>query len=129
MPQQPNDILIKREIEKSDEALEVAQESLDKNRLTTALNRIYYAIFYTVTALAYKNNFVTSRHTKLIGWFNKKFVYTEEIFTPEIYKIYKKAFDLRQESDYETLYTPSSEETKELLADAKVFIEAVKKII
>ena len=41
---QYSDILIQRNIEKSDEAIAVAEESLANNRLTTALNRIYYAI-------------------------------------------------------------------------------------
>jgi len=37
VPNEYKDILIQRNIEKSDEALEVAQESLVNNRLTTAL--------------------------------------------------------------------------------------------
>ena len=47
---------IKINIEKSDEAIEIA---LNRN----ALNRIYYAVFYTITALAEKNDFKTSKHT------------------------------------------------------------------
>ncbi|MCL2312891.1 MAG: HEPN domain-containing protein [Firmicutes bacterium] len=126
---QYNDILIQRNIEKSNEALEVAEESLEKNRLTTALNRIYYAIFYTVTALAYKYDFATSKHFKLMGWFNKKFIYEDKFFEPKIFKIYKNAFMLRQESDYEAIYNPNLEQAKELLKDAKKFIETVRKII
>ena len=126
---QYSDILIQRNIEKSDEALEVAKESLEKNRLTTALNRIYYAIFYTVTALAYKYDFTTSKHYKLMGWFNKKFINDDKIFASEIYKIYRNAFLLRQESDYQTMFNPNIEEAKELLEKAKLFIETVRKII
>ncbi|MDR1327291.1 MAG: HEPN domain-containing protein [Heliobacteriaceae bacterium] len=126
---QYKDILVNINIEKSDEALEVAQESLENNRLTTALNRIYYAIFYTVIALAYKHNFETSKHAKLMGWFNKKFIYTDKIFDPKIYKIYENAFMLRQESDYETLYQPDIEQAKSLLADTKTFIKTVRKAI
>jgi uncharacterized protein (UPF0332 family) len=124
-----NDILIQRNIEKSDEAMLVAQESLENNRLTTALNRTYYAIFYTVCALAYKHNYATSKHASLMGWFNKKFVNEEKVFDKEIFQIYYRAFSLRQESDYETMYTPNFNETKELLEDAKVFIDVVRKII
>ena len=126
---QYKDILIQRNIEKSNEALEVAEESLENNRLTTALNRMYYAIFYTVTALAYKYGFTSSKHASLMGWFNKKFVYMDKVFEPKIYKIYENAFMLRQESDYEAMYNPNIEQAKELFKDAKKFIETVRKII
>ncbi len=124
-----NNILIQRNIEKSDEALKVAEYSLENKLLTTALNRTYYAIFYTVTALAYKYDFATSKHSKLMGWFNKKFIYEDKVFDITISKIYRNAFMLRQESDYEAMYVPNIEEAKELLEKTKLFIEVVRKII
>ncbi|MDR1167281.1 MAG: hypothetical protein LBK53_00110 [Heliobacteriaceae bacterium] len=39
------DILIKRWMEKSDEAVETAVLSIENNFLSAALNRIYYAIY------------------------------------------------------------------------------------
>jgi len=127
--QQHKDIFIKIDIEKSDEALKAAQLSLENQLLTTALNRIYYAIFYTVSALAEKYDFKTSKHSKLMGWFNKKFVLEDKIFDKNIYKIYENAFLFRQKGDYDTTYTADTEHTQKLLADAKVFVEAVRKFI
>ena len=123
------DILIQRNIEKSDEALVVAQESLVNNRLTTALNRIYYAVFYTVSALAEKHDFKTAKHSKMMGWFNKKFIHEDKVFNKELSKIYDKIFQFRQRSDYNNEYPADIEKAKELLADAIVFIEAVRKTI
>jgi uncharacterized protein (UPF0332 family) len=127
--QQPKDILIQRNLEKSDEAFRFAQIAVNENALTTALNRIYYTIFYTVSALAYKNDFSTSKHAKLMGWFHKKFVHEDKVFDRETYKIYEDAFSYRQDSDYDALYKPDLEKVKELLANAKVFIEVVRKVI
>jgi len=126
---QHKDILIKRCIEKSDEAIKIAEYSLEQNALTSALNRIYYAIFYTVSALAYKHDFTTSKHSKLMGWFNEKFIYNDKIFDKRFNKIYSDAFKLRQENDYEHLDMPTSEQVTAYLADAKGFIETVRKVI
>ncbi len=61
-------------LKKSKEALEDARINLENVRLANALNRIYYAIFYSVVALGYRDNFITSKHKQLMGWFNKKFI-------------------------------------------------------
>ena len=125
---QHKEIMIQRCIEKSNEALDVAQESLNNNRLTTALNRTYYAIFYTISALAYQHDFVTSKHTKLMGWFNKKFIHEDKIFDKKLITIYSDAFELRQENDYKHTDTPNPEEVAKLLIQAKDFIETVRTV-
>jgi len=125
---QHKEVVIKRNLEKMQEALKAAEISIENKCLLAALNRIYYSIFYIVTALALKNDFITSKHSKLMGWFNKKFVYENKVFRPEMFEIYKTAFAHRQDSDYEAMYTPDLEKTKELLADAKKFIDEVSSI-
>jgi hypothetical protein len=123
------EILLNINIEKSDEALKIADYAIREGALTTALNRIYYAVFYTVSAMAIKHDFITSKHAQMLGWFNKKFVYEEKIFSTELGGIYKKTYQFRQRSDYDTEYPTDIEQAKELLADAKVFIKAVRKEI
>ncbi|MDR1326886.1 MAG: HEPN domain-containing protein [Heliobacteriaceae bacterium] len=123
------DILIERWFEKSDDAIKTAELNLEANLLTSALNRIYYGIFYVVMGLAEKHDFKTSKHAKLMGWFNKKFIYENKTFSPEIFEVYKLSFAHRQNSDYDAMYTPDLETATRLLADAKKFIEEVKKVI
>ena len=127
--QQYKEIFIKINLEKSDESLKVAEYSVENQLLTTAFNRIYYSIFYVVMALAEKNDFKTSKHASLMGWFNKKFIFEQKIFDKSIYEIYEHAFLSRQKGDYDTTYTTNIEQAKELLTDAKKFIETVRKII
>ena len=67
-------ILVKNCLNKSKQALSDAEYNLKDGRDATALNRIYYSIFYSVAALAYKSGFTTSSHSQLMGWFNKKFL-------------------------------------------------------
>ena len=64
-------ILVDNAILKAQDAILAAESNFENGFYSTCQNRLYYAIFYIVTALAYKNNFVTSKHSQLMGWFNK----------------------------------------------------------
>jgi len=80
------DIIINYSIEKSWEAARDAKLAIENNSFFNAENRIYYAIFYLVSALALKNEFSTSKHRQLMGWFNQNYIKTQKIRTS--YKIY-----------------------------------------
>ncbi|MDR3244283.1 MAG: HEPN domain-containing protein [Elusimicrobiota bacterium] len=124
-----NEILVTIAVEKSKLAIKAAQDSIKDSNLENALNRIYYSVFYIVMALAYKNDFITSKHSQLMGWFNNKFIYENKVFDDEIHQIYKKVFLYRQKGDYDLEYVPEIETVNELLLSAKKFIENVSKII
>ena len=68
------DTLIRYRIEQAHEAIEEAELSISHNKLKMAVNRIYYGMFYILSALALKYRFKTSKHQGLIGWFNKNFL-------------------------------------------------------
>ena len=89
--QEHREVLIKNAILKSEEALQDAEIAISNDRLTNAQNRIYYALFYITCGLGYLNNFVTSKHKELMGWFNKKFIYEDEAFDEELLKTGCKA--------------------------------------
>lgn len=125
MSQSDKNTLIKLSLEKANQALISAEENLKNKQLETALNRNYYAIFYSVLALGYKYDFVTSKHSKLIGWFNKKFIHEENIFSDEMFKIYSKAFERRQKSDYDITYKATSKVVKDLLEESHHFVNQI----
>ena len=126
-----NGILIRNCIDKSKAALSDAEYLLKDERKDVTLNRLYYAVFYIVQALAYKENFVTSKHSQLMGWFNKKFIHEDKIFPQRMYEIYKNAFINRQEADYEllTAFDMSIDQVKTYLEDSKYFVETVEKYL
>lgn len=123
------DELIKYAIGKSEQALKSARDSINNENFETAQNRIYYAIFYSVSALAYKNNFTTAKHKQLMGWFNKKFIYEEKIFDKRMLDIYKDAFSKRQKSDYEFLFYTNKDDIENSLEEAAFFVNYIKKVI
>jgi len=125
---QHKEILIKYSIEKSEKALEAAINNLELD-LTTAQNRAYYAAFYIVLALAYFDDFQTGKHHKLMGWFNKKYVYENKIFEQKLSKIYSKLLSNRENFDYSVTEYPELETVKNNIKEAEFFVETVKKYI
>ena len=71
--------LVTYRINRSEGTLQEAQLALDNNKLHLAANRIYYSGFYIISALALKENYSTSKHVQLMGWFNKNYVKTGKV--------------------------------------------------
>ncbi len=121
-------IIVDIRIDKSKEARDDARFSLENKRFRNAMNRIYYAIFYSVSALSAQDGFSTSKHKQLMGWFIKNYVKTE-ILTPEFSGIYKRAFDKRQESDYDDFSEVTGMQAEKYFDDMEKFIEKIFMII
>jgi uncharacterized protein (UPF0332 family) len=66
--------LIKYRLKQADETILDVQLLIENNRLRSAVNRIYYGMFYSLLALGLAYQFETSKHPQLIGWFNKNFI-------------------------------------------------------
>lgn len=126
---QHKDILIKKSLEKADEALKHAEISIKDNFICGAHNRIYYAIFYSVLALGYLEGFVTGKHRELEGWFNKTFIYEREVFDSSLYRLYKRIHDNRLKYDYDIIEIPTKEEAEKDLEEARAFINVISEYI
>ncbi len=122
------DTLVNLRRKQSEEALEQVQFLLDNKKLNLAVNRIYYAIFYIISAIAIKNDFSTSKHKQLLGWFNKKFIASGEIDTKYSKMIYA-SYSNREKSDYDFLFELTLEEINDLYREASEFVKVVEKLI
>lgn len=58
--------LIKYRIDQVEETIKDVQLLIENNRLRSAVNRIYYGMFYSLLALGLANEFETSKHTQVI---------------------------------------------------------------
>jgi len=90
-----------------------------------AVNRIYYAIFYAVQALAISRGKILSKHTHAISFFDKEFVKTG-LFDKNMSKIVHNTFDLRLRCDYQDFIEISTEEARDFVEQAEFFSNAVK---
>jgi len=127
MPVEKN-VLILHRIKRAEETLDEAKLAIDNNRLHLAANRIYYSVFYIVSALALKNDFTTSKHSQLLSWFNKEFV-KAGLADKKLGKFYLDAFEMRQEGDYDDLVEFDPKYVNEKLNEAKEFVKKIKKLI
>jgi len=123
-PKSPQDLISLR-IEQAEKTIEVVEQCLSQHMLALATNRIYYGMFYAMLALALLNQYKSSKHLQIIGWFNKNFVHTH-IFPVDFGQMVKQAFEARSNADYELDMVPTHEELVEMLTDMKTFISAIK---
>lgn len=120
--------LIRYRLNRCEETINDARIAIEMGRLHNAENRNYYAIFYAVSALAIQNDFSTSKHSMLMGWFNKNFVKTK-IVSPQLGRIYKKAFEKRQEGDYDDFIDFQEDEVKDDFEEMIFFCEEIRKLL
>lgn len=90
-----------------------------------AVNRIYYGMFYMVTALALKYKFESSKHQQLLGWFNKTFI-KEKIIDRKYGEYIRKAYKNRMIGDYDTFVEFKKEEVLEMHQELKDFISEIE---
>ncbi|MFZ3208584.1 MAG: HEPN domain-containing protein [Geobacteraceae bacterium] len=91
------------------------------------VNRSYYAMFYAVLALFihFDTPHKTSKHSGVIGIFNKEFIHTgklDERFAKMLYDL----FDERMESDYRDFAALSEEDALNAVSAAQEFVSAIK---
>jgi len=120
--------IVKYRIERCLETVGEAQTAINEEHYFLAANRIYYAIFYIVNALAIKDGFRTSKHYQLLGWFNKNYV-KSGIVENKFGKIYRNAFETRMESDYDDFVQFTAEEINTNFTEMKSFVEEIKRLI
>ena len=120
--------LIQYRIEQAKETIEEAKLLLEHDKFRAAVNRIYYGMFYMLLALGLKYHFETSKHTQLIGWFNGTFIKVGTI--PREYgKIIQKAFEIRNQSDYETTLILTKDDVLKKYEDMQDFINTLENFI
>lgn len=119
------DNLIKYRLIQADETVLDVQLLIENDRLRSAVNRIYYGMFYSLLALGLANQFDTSKHAQLIGWFNKNFIH-EGIIDSKYGKIINKAFNRRTKGDYDSYIEFEKEIVVEMFGEMKDFISTVK---
>jgi uncharacterized protein (UPF0332 family) len=117
--------LVSQRLAQAAEALEEARLLAEANHPRGSVNRSYYAMFYSVQALLAQAGLKTSKHSGAIALFDREFVKKgtiEKEFSRNLHRL----FDLRQDSDYGDLFEADAERAKEVLEQARAFVERVR---
>ncbi len=91
--------LILYRFERSTETLDDARILFGSNKPLSAVNRIYYAMFYAVNALLLTKKLSSSKHSGVLSLFQQYFV-KPGIVSNDMGQLYASMFDRRQKSDY-----------------------------
>ncbi len=120
--------LIQYRNEQANSSIETVQLLITNKKYNSAINRIYYGMFYMLLAIAVEEDFETSKHQQLIGWFNKTFI-KEGRLPKRFGKMVSQTFKSRQVSDYEAFVIFEKEEVLQLFTDIKEFIFSLEDYI
>jgi uncharacterized protein (UPF0332 family) len=115
-------------IKKSLETLDEVKIHIENELWTTAVNRLYYACFYAVSALLLKNNIKVTTHSGTRQMLGLHFVKTE-LIPRSLGKFYSEIFDMRHTGDYDDFVDFSKEEVMELIEPASELISTIEKIV
>ena len=120
--------LVNYRIEQAKNTIKDVELLIENERWQSAVNRIYYSMFYMLMALSVKYKFETSKHQQLIGWFNKTFV-KEQIINSKYSKIIKKAYEYRTRGDYNDFIEFEKPDVLQMFKDMNEFIDEIEKFI
>ena len=112
---------------KADEALASARSEQEAGRYTFAVNRAYYACFYSASSVMIKRGSTFSKHSGVRAAVHRELVRTGEI-SAEMGKFYDYAFDSRQRGDYQDMVDFASDQVEEMVEHAREFVEEMKKL-
>ncbi len=119
------EVLSRYRFETAEEALKDAILMYDNGRYKNALNRAYYAVFHAIRAVNILKGFDSSKHSGVISFFNQTYVKTG-IFTKELSKTIKVAYESREKADYLDFYVASKSEAEQQIVRAEAFLGAIK---
>ena len=113
---------------KAADALDSAGLELAQGHTTFAVNRLYYACFYAVTALLLKDGSQFARHSAVRSEFTRSYIKPGKIDVCWS-KFYQRLFDARQAADYLPTTVFEESEIKERIAQTEQFLALIKDII
>jgi uncharacterized protein (UPF0332 family) len=115
-------------LEKAEDSLASAEIELNASHTNFAVNRLYYACFYAVTALLVRDGKQFARHSAVISEFGCTYIKPGSV-DAKWNKFYQKLFDDRQEGDYIPTTTFDVSEVAARLQQAREFIDLIRGLI
>ena len=122
-----NEDLIKYRLSRAKETLKDAEILISNNRLNSAVNRIYYSLYYAVLALLETKGLASSKHSGVRALFNQYFVKTG-IVSKETGRFFSELFNDRQEGDYVDYTKFEVKDVKNKFEKCKFYIGGIEQI-
>lgn len=121
-------ILIEYRLTQAEQTIDEVEKLIGIDLLNVAVNRIYYGMFYCLNALALQDEFQSSKHLQLIGWFNQTYIKTGKIDV-KYGRILRDAYKNRSDADYAPFIVFEKEDVIAMVAGLKDFVETISSFI
>ena len=112
-------------IQRSEETLAEADCLAENGHFSGAVNRLYYACYYIVTALLLENEIQASTHVGVRSMFALKFIKTGKMDMSHG-KFFNEIFELRHSNDYDDFIFCDEETYMNFRPRAAALISAIK---
>ncbi len=109
-------------------SLASARREFEAKEYLFAMNRIYYAAFYAVSAALLDRNLSFKKHSGVRATFHQEFVKTN-LIDLEWGKFYDRLFEDRQEGDYAVLVSFEPDYVKNQLEQCVEFLDKIRPLI
>ena len=122
------DDLVQYRLSSAKERLESARLLLDAGQYKDSIGRSYYAIFTAVRAVLARDQVDFSKHAGVIAYFQREYI-KSAIFDIKYSKILQRAFQIRNNCDYDDFFIVSKEDATELYKNADEKVQAIETYI
>jgi uncharacterized protein (UPF0332 family) len=119
---------VRYRIETSYKTYDAAKILAENKFWNSAVNRLYYSIFYAVNALLVLNEIQTKSHSATKSQFSLFFIKTGK-FDKKYGQLLSELFDWRQKGDYQNIFDYDSKTVEPLFQPVKEMIELIEKEI
>lgn len=128
MKTEERDEYVEYRIKSAFNTYEAAKVLADNGFWNSAVNRLYYSVYYAVNALLVKNEIITSTHTGLRTQFSLQFVKTG-IMDKKYGALLAELYDWRQKGDYDNVFDYNSESVLPLFQSVIEMIQLIQREI
>lgn len=122
------DDLVQYRLSSAKERLESARLLLDAGQYKDSIGRSYYAIFTAVRAVLERDQVDFSKHAGVIAYFQREYI-KSAIFDIKYSKILQRAFQIRNNCDYDDFFIVSKEDATEQYKNAVDMVQAIETYI
>jgi uncharacterized protein len=116
--------LVRYRLARAKESLAEAELLLANGHVQTAVNRLYFACFYAVSALLLAEGYSSPKHSGVRALFDQRWIGPGRL-PKDMGRFYRSLFDSRQKGDYTDLVTFDPAEVGTWMNEAERFVEQV----
>jgi uncharacterized protein (UPF0332 family) len=119
---------VKYRIESAHKTFDAAKVLAENGFWNSAVNRLYYSVFYAVNALLVMNEIQTKSHSATKSQFSLHFVKTGK-FDKKYGRLLSELFDWRQKGDYENIFDYDNDSVQPLFKPVNEMIRLIEEEI